>query len=171
MRYNTIFGAVNLSVLIVMPVLRNVHEIPFPMWTPYDVNKSLPFFCFMYAFQLGNAIFAGGANLAVNMFVYLTLVMMEYALNLLGARFMRLGTAIDQSANYKDIVNCVKLHWQIEKYDESSSDHKSHTHWFRLCESFAAWPERCISYSTHYCTFRWFSPHFYLQILDFCSSP
>lgn len=86
-KYYSIFGAMNMFVLVLMPVVRNVHELPFPTWLPYDVQKSLSFFYFMYSFQFGNALYAGGANLAINMFVYSTLVVMEFCLNLLGAHW------------------------------------------------------------------------------------
>lgn len=110
---------------MVMPMLRNVHELPFLTWLPYDIQKSLPFFYFMYAFHFGNAVYAGGSNLAVNMFVYSTLVMMEFCLNLLGARLTRLGYGDGQPQNtnlqrkvscYKDIIKCVQLHLQIDRY-------------------------------------------------------
>lgn len=111
-------------VLVLMPVVRNVHELPFPTWLPYDVQKSLSFFYFMYSFQFGNALYAGGANLAINMFVYSTLVVMEFCLNLLGARLMRLGFADGKSANtnlphkasqYKELIKCIQLHLQIDR--------------------------------------------------------
>lgn len=123
-KYYTIFGVVNLFVLIIMPVLRNVHELPFLMWTPYDIQKSLPFFYFMYAFHCGNAFFAGGGNLAVNMFVYSTLVVMEFILHLLGARMKRLGYGDGQPINtnlnhkvsyYREVIYCVKMHLRIDR--------------------------------------------------------
>lgn len=123
-KYYSIFGALNLSILIVMPVLRNVHELPFLTWAPYDVQKSLVLFYLHYAFHFGNALYAGGGNIAVNMFVYTTLVVIEYFLNLLGARLQRLGNVNGRQNNmnaqhkqscYRDIISCVKLHLQIDR--------------------------------------------------------
>lgn len=123
-KYYTIFGAVNVTVLMMMPVMRNVRELPMHTWAPYDIQKSWPFYVFMYLFQLGAGVYAGGSNLAVNMFVYSTFVIMEFCTNLLGARLMRLGfndsPAITRNkwhkaSHFRSIIDCVRLHLQIDR--------------------------------------------------------
>lgn len=123
------FAALNMLVLVMAPLLEAKIRLPFPTWMPFDIYKSKILFWMIYGYQAGVATFAGGSNIAVNMYIFIVLDIINFILELFNTRVAVLGYANDMkkhSANtvphsrvsyYEDTVECIELHLQIEKYD------------------------------------------------------
>lgn len=118
----SLFATLNLIILILMPLLTN--KLPFNSWYPFDVHKANYRYYLAWLFQFGCGIFAGGSNIAVNMYIYSVLVCVEFCLNLLGMRLMGLGHKKKQMAwsnqretvtLYREMVELILLHIQIDR--------------------------------------------------------
>lgn len=127
--YYSIFGAVNLTILIIIPLLTLDYRLPFYLWIPFDIYRSKYIFGTVYFYQFCCAIYAGGGNIAVNMYTYSMLVCLEFYIKLLSARLKRLGHDVRMVKNeklgekvsfYNETIRYVLLHLKIIKYDQKS---------------------------------------------------
>lgn len=80
----------------------------------------------MYIYQFGNVVYAGGLNIAVNMYLFSTFVYVNFSLLLLGGRMRRLGypsghyeqyttTPKMKQSFYKEICSCIQFHLKIDE--------------------------------------------------------
>lgn len=118
-KYYTIFDALNLALLMAMPFLVHEHRLPMETLTPIDYYKHKYAFVILYVQQVGDAFFAGGTNLAVNMFMYATFVETEFLISLMGKRVQEIGHDIDcmrcpkRVSYYREMLESVKYHTEI----------------------------------------------------------
>lgn len=59
-------------------------RLPYMMLVPFGFDKTNIGFYIMYIYQFGNVVYAGGTNIAVNMYLFATFVCVDFSLLLLG---------------------------------------------------------------------------------------
>lgn len=123
----SLLGAANLIVLIIMPLFESERRLPFLAWFPFDVYRSTIRFYSIYVMQFACAVFAGGCNVSINMYIYSILVYFNFFLRLLNVRASRLGfasgfnekytkTPVKKLSFYRDTIECISFHLKIDKY-------------------------------------------------------
>lgn len=122
-KYYSLLGALNGVMLVTKPILANDGTLPMETLPAFDHSKHRAFFWLSYLNQAGNDFFAGGSNVAVNLFVYCVLVCIEFAVNVLGDRLKRLGHSVESrkpahgndGRNYSELIEDVRFHIEIEE--------------------------------------------------------
>lgn len=117
-----IFGAVNLTIMVLMPLTTGARHLPFIFWLPFDPLTSSFRYYFSYVYQAMCAIIAGGINLSANMFIFYVLICLNFNFALLSERIQHIGYN-DLNANglqsqmeyYKDIIDHINIHLKINR--------------------------------------------------------
>lgn len=114
-------------VLILAPLFESKPRLPFFTWLPFDTYASTFSFSMVYAFQFLCAVYAGGSNVSVNMYIFLVLDCVNFILQLFNTRLANLGYAnyMEHQASeipfkkisfYRETIECIMLHLKIDKY-------------------------------------------------------
>lgn len=122
----SIFGALNLMVMYSIPIMIHERRLPFFMYVPFGIDQTTIGYCFMYLYQFGNVVYAGGLNIAVNMYLFAMFVCMTFFLSLLSSRLSRLGyskgsneiwtkTPYLRQSYYREVCGLIELHLKIAK--------------------------------------------------------
>lgn len=120
------FGAINLLVAYLTPLMEWKKRLPYMMLVPFGFDKTNVGFYLMYIYQFGNVVYAGGTNIAVNMYLFSTLVCVDFFLLLLGCRVRRLGypsgqneqytvTPKSKESFYREMCGCIRFHLKIDE--------------------------------------------------------
>lgn len=83
--------------IYVMPVLMWERRLPYFMYIPFGIDRTNFGYGLLYAYQFGNSVYAGGLNIAVNMYLFGMFVCITYFLSLLGSRVSLLGHTSGQN--------------------------------------------------------------------------
>lgn len=99
------------------PIVMGERVLPFTSIVKFDHEKHKIFYWTMFVNQLLDAFFAGGADFAINCYLYFIIICIEFAVNLLGCRLKRFGheklnllTKQQSKMDYKKIVELIKYH-------------------------------------------------------------
>lgn len=99
------------------PIVMGERVLPIKTIVQFDHEKHKIFYWTMFANQLLNAFFAGGADFAINWYLYFMIICIEFAVNLLGCRLKRFGhkqmkllTKRQKLKDYRDLVELIKYH-------------------------------------------------------------
>lgn len=148
----SIFGVINLMYAYLTPVLERKRHLPYPMYVaciscfcvailiillikensqlryvPLGIDQTNFGFCMAYAYQLGNVIYVGGINIAVNMYLFDAFVCVNFFLSLLSSRICRLGypskcnesytkTPSTRKSFYHKVCQSIELHLKIDRF-------------------------------------------------------
>lgn len=119
------FVIFTLILITIAPVLMWERRLPYFMYVPFGIDQTNFGFGFLYAYQIGNEIYAGGLNIAVNMYLFGMFVCITYFLSLLSSRVSRLGhengynrgrikTPILRMSFYRDMCDIIEFHLKID---------------------------------------------------------
>lgn len=122
-----IFGWINLGVLLVMPIFQKGRNLAFNLWLPYDPFKTNLAFYLTYFHEFGCVIYAGGSNIAINLYVFSILICLNFYVTLLNERVKRIGyangynddsksTQFMKTSFYREIIDRITLHLKIDEY-------------------------------------------------------
>lgn len=108
-----------------MPVLMWERRLPYFMYIPFGIDRTNFGYGLLYAYQFGNSVYAGGLNIAVNMYLFGMFVCITYFLSLLGSRVSLLGHASGQNGGkiqtpnlrrsfYREMCENIEFHLKID---------------------------------------------------------
>lgn len=108
------------------PVLERKKHLPFPMYVPFAIDETNIGFYLTYLYQFGNVVYAGGINIAVNMYIFDAFVCVNFFLSLLSSRISRLGyssgynecytnTPQIKQSFYREVCQSIELHLKIDR--------------------------------------------------------
>lgn len=128
----SIFGAVNLMVAYLTPVIERNKRLPYIMYVPFAIDETAVGFYVAYLYQFGNVLYAGGINIAVNMYLFSAFTSVNCFLSLLSSRVRCLGypngvnemwtnTPTHRKSFYKEICECIEMHLKIDRLTEEIS--------------------------------------------------
>lgn len=106
------------------PVLARQRQLPYSMYVPFGIDQTEIGFYIAYLYQLGNVVYAGGINIAVNMYLFDAFVSVNFFLSLLSSRARRLGydsgynewytkTPNFKQSFYREVCYLIELHLKI----------------------------------------------------------
>lgn len=109
------------------PVMERKKHLPYIMYVPFGIDKTNVGFYVTYLYQFGNVLYAGGFNIAVNMYLFDAFVFVNFVLSLLSSRVTRLGyssgyneeyTKIPNTKHsfYQEICQLIEMHLKINRY-------------------------------------------------------
>lgn len=108
------------------PVLEQKRRLPYNMYVPFGIDRTNIGFGLAYLYQFGNVVYAGGINVAVNMYLFDAFVCVNFFLILLSSRVSRLGYASGYNERYtnvpqrkqlfyRDVCESIELHLKIDR--------------------------------------------------------
>lgn len=117
-----VFVIFTLVLIYIAPALMWEKRLPYFMYIPFELDKTNFGFGLMYAYQFGNDVYAGGLNVAVNMYFFGMFVCITYTLSLLGARVSSLGhsrgakiqTPQVKQSFYREMCEIIEFHLKID---------------------------------------------------------
>lgn len=100
-------------------------RLPYFMYIPFGMDRTNFGFGLLYVYQFGNDIYAGGLNIAVNMYLFGMFVNITYFISLLSARTSLLGHANDTNGGriktptsrksfYREMCAIIGFHLKID---------------------------------------------------------
>lgn len=94
-------------------------RLPYFMYIPFEMTRTNFGFGLLYAYQFFCDIYAGGLNLAVNMYLFGMFVCITYSLSLLGSRVSLLGHSrggqIESIQSfYREMCEIIEFHLKID---------------------------------------------------------
>lgn len=96
--------------------------LPLTSLVQFDHQKHPFCYWMLYVYMFGNAIFAGGSEFAINLYLFFIIISIEFVINLLGARLRRFGhSKIEElrtnqaELNHKAVVKLIKCHIEAGK--------------------------------------------------------
>lgn len=110
-----------------MPIFQEGRNLAFNLWLPYDPFKTNIAFYLTYFHQFGCVIYAGGSNIAINLYVFSILICLNFYLMLLNERVKRIGyvngynddtksTQFMKTSFYREMIDRITLHLKIDEY-------------------------------------------------------
>lgn len=110
----------------VTPIMERKRHLPYIMYVPFGIDKTNVGFCLAYLYQFGNVVYAGGINIAVNLYLFDVFVFVNFVLSLLCSRVKRLGypsgynelyttTPAIQKSFYRQVCQMIELHLKIDR--------------------------------------------------------
>lgn len=123
----SLFVIFTMVLIYVAPVLMWERRLPYFMYIPFGIDRTNFGFGILYAYQFGNDIYAGGLNIAVNMYLFGMFVCITYFLSLLCSRVSLLGYANDRNDGrlktpvsrvsfYRGMCDIIGFHLKIDGY-------------------------------------------------------
>lgn len=111
------------------PVMERKKHLPYIMYVPFGIDKTNVGFYVTYLYQFGNVVYAGGINIAVNMYLFDAFVFVTFVLSLLSCRVRRLGyssgyneeytnTPNKKQSFYRELCQSIEMHLKIDRYSE-----------------------------------------------------
>lgn len=96
------------------------------MYVPFGIDETNVGFCLAYLYQFGNVVYAGGINIAVNLYLFDVFVFVNLALALLSSRVKRLAypsgynelytrTPIKKKSFYREVCQLIKINLKIDR--------------------------------------------------------
>lgn len=101
-------------------------RLPYFMYIPFGIDRTNFGFGLLYAYQFCDSVYAGGLNIAVNMYLFGMFVNIEYFISLLSSRVSTLGlesncdnsgrikTPNSRKSFYREMCEIIKLHLKID---------------------------------------------------------
>lgn len=107
------------------PALERKKRLPYNMYVPFAIDETNIGFYLTYLYQFGNVVYAGGINIAVNMYLFDAFVCVNFFLSLLSSRVSRLGyssgyneyytkTPHNKQSFYREVCQLIELHLKID---------------------------------------------------------
>lgn len=120
LRYFLVFVTISFAMLMTRPIVTGEKVLPFTTIVKFDHEKYKIFYWAMFANQLLDAFFAGGAEFAINLYLYFIIICIEFMINLLGQRLYRFGhdkfdelTKSRRDIDRRMIIDIIKYHIEI----------------------------------------------------------
>lgn len=122
LRYFLVFVTISFTMLMTRPIAINERTLPVTTIVRFNHEEHKTFYWVMFLNQLLDAFFAGGADFAINLYLYFIIICIEFVINLLGQRLCRYGhdkfdelTQSRKEIDHKMIVAMIKSHIEISE--------------------------------------------------------
>lgn len=114
-----------MAFIYVSPLLIWERRLPYFMYVPFGLDRTNFGFGLLYVYQMGNQIYAGGLNIAVNMYLFGMFVSITYFISLLSSRISLLGyengynggrikTPSSIKSFYREMCEIIEFHLKID---------------------------------------------------------
>lgn len=121
----SIFVIFTMAFIYVSPLLIWERRLPYFMYVPFGLDRTNFGFGLLYVYQMGNQIYAGGLNIAVNMYLFGMFVSITYFISLLRSRISLLGykngynggrikTPNSIKSFYREMCEIIEFHLKID---------------------------------------------------------
>lgn len=120
------FVIFTMVLIYIAPALMWERRLPYFMYIPFGIDRTNIGFGLLYAYQFGNDIYAGGLNIAVNMYLFGMFVNITYFISLLSSRVSSLGhecnyndsrrikTPTTRKSFYREMCEIIAFHLKID---------------------------------------------------------